>query len=87
MRTEYRPDATNVVADALSHGDTEAEAEVMALFALSFALFDELWQEVRADDALAALKAEVEVVSCGDKCAIVNDLVTVGGRVYVLLQN
>jgi hypothetical protein len=38
---------------------------------------------VCADDALATSKAEVEAGSRGDKWAIVDDLVTVGGRVYV----
>jgi hypothetical protein len=38
---------------------------------------------VCADDALATPKAEVEAGSRGDKWAIVDDLVTVGGRVYV----
>jgi hypothetical protein len=74
---------TNVVADALSYCNTEEEAEVMALSAPSLALFDDLRQEVRIDDSLVTLKVEVEVVSRGDKWAIVNSLIMVGGRAYV----
>jgi hypothetical protein len=41
---EYKPDVTIVVTDALSHHDSEAGAELSALSAPSFHIFDTLRQ-------------------------------------------
>jgi hypothetical protein len=43
FRVEYRPGSTNIIADALSRHDTEADSVVMALSSPPFALFDDLW--------------------------------------------
>jgi hypothetical protein len=57
FRVEFKPGMTNVLADALSHHDTE-EAGVMVLSCPSFHLFDSLHQEVASTPDLHALLDE-----------------------------
>jgi hypothetical protein len=53
FRMEYKPDAANIVADALSCRDKEEATEVMALFVLSFQVFNNLRWELNTDTTLA----------------------------------
>lgn len=73
----------NVVADALSRRDTEATAELAALSAPSFSIFDDLCREHEADPALKAIKDEIEQGVRAGQWGVVDNLVTFGGRVYV----
>jgi hypothetical protein len=59
FRVEFKPGASNVVADALSRRDAEEEAAAMALSAPSFALLDDIRRELDVDQDLCALKTEV----------------------------
>ena len=52
---EYRPGALNVVADALSRRD-EGTAELSALSAPQFSLFDEIRREINGDTELSLLR-------------------------------
>jgi hypothetical protein len=45
FQVEYKPGMSNIVADALSHQDMEAMAEVSALSASTFTIFDNLCVE------------------------------------------
>jgi hypothetical protein len=80
---EYKPGKMNVVADALSCRDTETSAEAMALSAPSFQLFDDLHAAYTADVTLTSLRQEVRDGLHGKQWAVVDDLVTRGGRIYV----
>ena len=52
---EYRPGALNVVADALSRLD-EGPAELLALSAPKFSLFDDIRREINGDTELSLLR-------------------------------
>jgi hypothetical protein len=52
---EYRPGALNVVADALSRLD-EGPAELLALSAPQFSLFDDIRREINGDTELSLLR-------------------------------
>jgi hypothetical protein len=73
-----------VVADALSRRDAEDVATVMAMSAPSFQLFDDLRQELGSDPALLELVAAVLAGEKGDHWQIVDRLITVYDKVYVL---
>jgi hypothetical protein len=73
----------NVVADALSRRDTETSAEAMALSAPSFQLFEDLRTACTTDATLTSLRKEVRDGLRGKQWAMVDDLVTCGGRIYV----
>jgi transposase InsO family protein len=83
FRVEYKPGKMNVVADALSRRDTETSAEAMALSAPSFQLFEDLCAAYTADATLTSLHQEVRDGLRGKQWAMVDDLVTRGGRIYV----
>jgi hypothetical protein len=75
---EYKPGATNVVADALSRHDTES-ATTMAISSSSFELFDNLGWEIEEDPDFCSLRAGTH-----DKDWHVTDgLVLVAGRIYL----
>jgi hypothetical protein len=57
LQVEFKPGATNVMADALSHCDTKA-ASVMVISCPSFQLFDDLWQEIDNDLDFHTLRDE-----------------------------
>jgi hypothetical protein len=80
---EYKPGSTNVVADALSRCDTEAQAEVSTISTPSFCLFDDLRTEFATNPELAALRQAVQEGVRGDKWTVVDDLVRVGGWIYI----
>jgi hypothetical protein len=64
---DYKPGATNVVADALSRHDAEVEATLLALSTPTFHLFDELRQEFTTSTDLRRLMEEVASGSQGAK--------------------
>jgi hypothetical protein len=53
---EYKPEETNVVADALSRRDAEAPVVVFAISPPPFRLFNELCSKFTSDPAMAALR-------------------------------
>jgi hypothetical protein len=64
FRVEYKPGATNVVADTLSRRDIEAQATTFAILAPSFKLFDELRAESTLDPTMVALWQDVRDDLC-----------------------
>jgi hypothetical protein len=83
FRVEYKPSKMNVVADALSRRDTETSADAMALSAPSFQLFEDLRATYTVDATLTSLRQEVLDGLHGKQWAVVDDLVTRSGRIYV----
>ena len=55
---EYKPGATNIVADALSRRDTE-EGMLLAVSSPRFDFIDRLRQAQDSDPALAAIRDEI----------------------------
>jgi hypothetical protein len=78
FRVEFHPGAHNVVTDALSHRDTEEAAEMLALSAPSFQIFDDIRQELDSDQNLRTLKHVGEGTK-GEQC--------VGTNYYQLAPN
>jgi hypothetical protein len=83
FRIEYKPRTTNVVADTLSWCHTEASTEVFMLSALTFLLFNNLWQEFATEMAMRALLQEVQGGTRGNKWQRIDGLVIIDGWVYV----
>jgi hypothetical protein len=84
FRVEYKPGVTNVVADALSRHDSETGAELSTLSAPNFILFDTLRQENGQEPKLCQLREDVLVGSCDTDWKMVDNLIMVNGRVYLL---
>jgi hypothetical protein len=80
---EYKPSSSNVVADALSRRDSEADGSLLALSAPTFQVVDDLRQELDVDPALQKLLEEAQTGRRGDKWKVVDNLLTVAGRMYV----
>jgi hypothetical protein len=59
FRVEFKPGATNVVADALSHCDTDANGEAMVISGVTFKMFDTLRHEFDTDPDLRTLREDV----------------------------
>jgi hypothetical protein len=55
FQVEYKPSATNVVTDALSHRNIEDSTLAHALSVPSFELFNELRAELTTDPTMVAL--------------------------------
>jgi hypothetical protein len=83
FKVEFKPGTTNVVTDTLSRRDTEETTTVAALSIPSFHLFGDLRRELDTDLALRVLKEEAAAGARGASWAVVDDLITVDGRVYV----
>jgi hypothetical protein len=66
FRDEYKPNVVNVVANALSRRDTADDGYLYSLSVPTFMLFDQLQQEISANEALRALCADI-TVSARDK--------------------
>jgi hypothetical protein len=83
FKIEFKPGSSNVVADTLSHHDTEEEAARMALPIPSFQLFDDICDGLDKDPDLQALKNEVQAGSKSDQWEVMDDLITVKGKIYM----
>jgi hypothetical protein len=83
FRVEFKPGASNVVADALSRRETEAPAAAFAISTPTFTLFDNLRVEYTTNPALAKLRLEVMRGDRGTDWAVVDDLVTYHGSIYI----
>jgi hypothetical protein len=79
---EYKPGATNAVADALSRRDTE-DGELMTLSGPRFDFIDRLRQAQLADPALVALHGEITAGSRPAPWTIAGGMVMFGGRLYL----
>jgi hypothetical protein len=79
---EFMPGAMNVVADALSHRDTE-EIGVMVLSCPSFQLFNSLRQEVATTPDLCALLDEVADGTKGPGWRAQDGLIIVNNCIYL----
>jgi transposase InsO family protein len=79
---EYRLGTTNVIADALSHRDSE-EGEVMAISAPHFDFNERLRHAQATDPALVAIRDEVRVGTRTTPWALVDGMVTFEGRMYI----
>jgi transposase InsO family protein len=87
FRVQYKSGKSNMVADALSRRNTEEEGQLVALSTPSFKLFDDLHLKTEEAAALRQLKEEVQAGRRGDKWRLVDDLITVNGRVYVAVDS
>jgi hypothetical protein len=56
FHVEFKPGVANVVVDTLSHRDTEGMGEGMALYRVTFKLFNDLHHEFDDDHGLCALR-------------------------------
>jgi hypothetical protein len=79
---EYKPGAQNAVADALSRRDTP-DGAVLAISAPRFDYIDRLRVEQASHPASVALKDELAAGSRGAPWAVVDDLLTYDGRLFV----
>jgi hypothetical protein len=59
FHVEYKPGVTNIAANALSRCDMAMAPEVMALFAPSFALFNDIRQLITTNPAMRQLSGEI----------------------------
>jgi hypothetical protein len=82
FQVEYKPGETNVVADALSHHDTES-ATTMAILSPSFQLFDNLRRDINDDLDFHAMCDNATAGTCGNDWHITDGLVIVAGRIYL----
>lgn len=78
---EYKPGAANIVADALSRRDEDASATLAVLSTPSFALFDELRQQIAADVSLAETRAKATAGE--DGWSLVDELLLKDGKIFV----
>jgi hypothetical protein len=83
FRVEYKPGATNIIADALSHRNTTDDGYLYVLSVPTFTLFDQLRQEINADETLRVLCMDITVGVHGDMWQVQDGLITVEGKVYV----
>ena len=79
---EYKPGATNAVADTLSRRDTE-DGALLALSAPRFDFVDRLRQAHRDDPALVALHAEITAGTRSAPWSLVDGMVHFGSRLYI----
>ena len=79
---EYKPGATNAVADALSRRDTE-EGELLALSASRFDFIDRLRQVQLSDPALVALRGDIDTGARQAPWSVVDGMVQFAGRIYI----
>jgi hypothetical protein len=79
---EYKPGATNAVANVLSQRDTE-DGELMTLSGSRFDFIDRLRQAQLADPALVALHGEITAGSRPAPWTIAGGMVMFGGRLYL----
>jgi hypothetical protein len=77
----------NVVVDTFSRRDTETTAELAAISAPSFAVLDKLCHAHATNPALQAVMKQVLDGEEGEHWWIIDDLITVHGKVYVPPQS
>jgi hypothetical protein len=87
FRPEYKSNTANVVADTLSWRDTELQAVAFTILAPSYKVFDKLRLEFASEPTLEALCQEIWDGLRGDKWAMVDDLVTCYGRIFILTSS
>ena len=78
---EYKPDALNVVADALSRRD-EHLGDALAISGPQFALFDEVRQEINGNLSLSELRDAIRGGAKSEAWSVVDGLILYNGRVY-----
>jgi len=79
---EYKPGATNVVADAHSRRDTD-EGSILAISGPRFDFIDRLRQAQDVDPALVALRDEINASQRGTPWTVVDNMIAYAGRLYV----
>jgi len=79
---EYKPGATNVVADAHSRRDTD-EGSILAISGPRFDFIDRLRQAQDVDPALVALRDEINAGQRGAPWTVVDNMIAYAGRLYV----
>jgi hypothetical protein len=84
---EYKPRASNVVANVLSRRDTLEEGSVLVLSAPRFDVLDHLRQAQLADPALVAIREEVQAGTRRAPWAVIDDMIHYVGRLYVPLAS
>jgi hypothetical protein len=84
FRVEFKPGASNIMADALSHRDAADTGEVLALTAPTFKLYDDLRVELAGDPVLRSLCDEVRTGVRGDEWKLIDGIIAVVGRIYIL---
>ena len=84
---EYKPGATNTVADALSRRDTSEEGSVLALSAPRFDFVDRLRHAQRQEPALVALRDELAAGTRGAPWSLLDGMVAYADRLYIPLDS
>jgi len=79
---EYKPNATNVVANALSCRDTD-EGSILAISRPRFDFIDCLRQAQDVDPALLALRDEISAGQRGAPWTVIDNMIAYAGRLYV----
>jgi hypothetical protein len=79
---EYKSGSTNIVADALSHRDTE-ESALLAISAPRFDFIGRLRHAQTTDPALVTIHEEVRAGTHAAPWTVVDDMVAYGGRLYI----
>jgi hypothetical protein len=87
FKVEYKSGKANIIVDVLSRRDTEATGELMGLSRPSFDLFDELCTELATDTELRALRDEVLTSNRGEQWKVVDGLIVMRGKIYVLASS
>jgi hypothetical protein len=80
---EYKLGSQNTVVDALSRRETLEEGVVLAVSAPRFDYITRLRHEQEADPALMALWDEFAAITRGEPWAIIDNLLTYNGMLYV----
>jgi hypothetical protein len=83
FHVEYKPGATNFIVDVLSRHDTEAFVLACMLSTPSFQLFNELCAKLSSDPTMVVLRQEIQEGAHTWKWAVIDDLVTMGGRIFI----
>jgi hypothetical protein len=83
FQVEYKPGATNTIADALSRRDTVDDATVLMLSALRFDFIERLRQAQDVDPALVAIKDEIGTGARSKPWSITDGMVLFAGRLYI----
>ena len=80
---EYKPGATNTVANALYRHDTSEEGSVLALSVPRFDFVDHLRHAQRQDPALVALRDEIAAGTRGAPWSLLDSMVAYADRLYI----